>query len=232
MTLFGLRRLFGLHRTTSSSCDRGESSHAPREQQLPRDSEVPPPSYVAVTDSEKKSETAASSGKALDEKNTPVNLQIIFLPDTNCTSSLDLDWEAYLYVQSRDIAGLMKEGFHFSEANVQHDRGFFILDKASIPENAKRNGWNCIRFYHLTHKPEHGDVQWIATLYVLARDISVLSNFRLQQISADKIRSTNAWNLKRQLIYGYDAKYVEQRFNAILDDQPLEGCWPSWPKKQ
>lgn len=94
--------LFGLHRLTSPSCDRGESSHAPREQQLPRDM---PPSYVAVADSDQNSDTAASSRQALDEKNTPVNLQIIFLPDTNCTSSLDLDWEAYLYVQSRDIAG-------------------------------------------------------------------------------------------------------------------------------
>lgn len=195
--------------------------------------ELPP--YVADTASDQNNTPefpkAASSRQPLTRTNTPLNLQIRFFPDPRASSNRDRDWEADLSVHSTDIVGLMKDGFHWSEANVQHEGGFFVIDEPCIPQRYRERGLNCVRGIRLAHKPEHGEAQWIASLWIYARKVSVLARFRVHELSTDKIHTATAWNLDDRCIYSYHVLYPENNFNAILDDQPLEGWWP-WPKKE
>ncbi|XP_044719717.1 uncharacterized protein HRG_06306 [Hirsutella rhossiliensis] len=141
----------------------------------------------------------------------------------------DVDWEAHLFVYG-NVPRLMREGFHFSEANVRTECSHFILDENEIPGYARSRGWIFGRIYHLMDVSRRGRRHWNAILVVYARKTSVLSKIRLHHLSLDKVYRVTAFNEKSQEIYGYESACPANSFNAIYNDKPLEGWWP-WPRK-
>ncbi|KPM37141.1 hypothetical protein AK830_g9415 [Neonectria ditissima] len=157
--------------------------------------------------------------------------QTIFISfSSNITvRSLDtVEWTAHLNVNAMDLTCLMKEGFHWTEANVKELEGYFTVGRDSLSITAQDNGWNHSRTYFLTDLATVP--QWTATLEVFAREIQVLSEFRIRHLSIYIIRQVLAKDSKGQWVYFFDAFEPGVNFNAIYDDTPLEGWWPSWSK--
>ncbi|KAF6844227.1 hypothetical protein CMUS01_01282 [Colletotrichum musicola] len=59
-----------------------------------------------------------------------------------------IEWEVRLLVKTRDLARLMREGFHWSTANVRPEMTYIepYLQDASLREV----GWFCSRNYYLS----------------------------------------------------------------------------------
>lgn len=74
-------------------------------------------------------------------------------------------------------------------------------------------------------------VSWAAKLEVSANEQSDIASFKIKDLRLDQIQKADAWNTNGQLIYRYRLHDLNNNFNAIYDDVPLEGWWP-WPKKK
>ncbi|PNY25074.1 Uncharacterized protein TCAP_04999 [Tolypocladium capitatum] len=228
-------------RFLSSITMKPEASHL--QQDLWQQDELPPPydldkgpslAQDSDADSDSNSDLHAISEKCPPDWQTgPFNLQMAFISNAKAHFANDarnVAWEARLEVHTKDIFRLMKQGFYFTEANVRKRKGYFVLDENSIAAHASNCGWSRARVYHLTDRPEDGNRQWIAVLRVYARELSVLSDFRVRYLSADKLHITRAYNQKGQVIYDYDVKHPRESFNAVYNNRPLGGWWP-WPKE-
>lgn len=136
-----------------------------------------------------------------------------------------VSWEVTLDVAAKDIPRLMREGFHRTPANICPEKGHIRpYDSAHDTED---KGWELTRRYFLVDQAE--PPQWTAWMIVYARDLQVLAQFRVQDLSPDQVSSSVAWNQRKELIYTYCHWDSRLNVNAIYDDT-LEGWWP-WPKR-
>lgn len=142
----------------------------------------------------------------------------------------DCDWTAKLTITTHDIARLMREGFHWSAANVCKEKGFIQTLRR---EDGHSPHWKKARHYFLTDLSEV-PAQWEGWLMVYAGRTSVLSQFRVSDLRPDQAYAATVQPLngkeKTAMLYAYDVGTPEDCFNAIYDDMPLEGWWP-WPKQ-
>ncbi|KAM4067280.1 hypothetical protein HRG_001258 [Hirsutella rhossiliensis] len=192
-----------------------------------------PPPYCARDGPPQEQREAGSAKADADDSPWPpkdIDLSIMFLPDPMDPWLNNAAWEADVDVVAKDVPRLMREGFHWNEANIQREKGHMVL--RGLPPIPRSRGWSYARVFYLTDKPrDGGDAQWTATLTVFARKLSVLSNFKPRQISLGNVHSAWAWNRDKKLTYSYYAIRPGDSFNTIYDDRPLEGWWP-WPKKR
>ena len=138
-----------------------------------------------------------------------------------------VDWKARIMITTTDLPRLMRQGFHWSEANVRREWG--CIRDNDINSYLEERGWVKMRHYALAHQGQ--DLQWSGSLTVFARTIAVLSSFRTSDLSPDLAYCTWATNPAGRLCYRYSVWDPQDNFNAIYDDMPMEGWWP-WPRAE
>ncbi|RGP62349.1 hypothetical protein FSPOR_9395 [Fusarium sporotrichioides] len=82
------------------------------------------------------------------------------------------------------------------------------------------------RHYSLTHP------KWSGKLVVRSKDANILSAFRLEHMSADRVFQTFATakiDNEKRTIYWYNSSLTGPKINVLLDGEPLLGLWP-WPR--
>lgn len=135
------------------------------------------------------------------------------------------EWEVFLRVNAHDLPRLMREGFYWSEANVDHERGEYSSHRREEDRNLVR----FTRTYYLEDLQE--DPQWMAQLTVYSFEIHVLSTFRLRDLRVKDVLQARAFRPRGREVYYYNAHEPTHFINAIYDDMPLKGWWP-WPKEE
>ncbi|KAL2884219.1 hypothetical protein SGCOL_000158 [Colletotrichum sp. CLE4] len=187
-----------------------------------------PPSYDAV-----QQDRQVQNFDTKEWESVPKNLVIVYSPvpigaGAN-VSREGISWEARLRVKSKDLPRLMREGFHWTVANIHREAGY-IEHEAKEPAMVGA-GWNCTRNYYLSDLSP--DQNWTAKLTVCARDIRVLSQFDVAKLRPEQAYAAIAWTNVQpgQYVYNFDCLDPRKNYNAIYDNMPLEGWWP-WPKKQ
>ncbi|KAH0423057.1 hypothetical protein CcaCcLH18_12428 [Colletotrichum camelliae] len=137
----------------------------------------------------------------------------------------NLRWEARLVVQAYQVSSLMTNGFHLSPANELPQAGCIIRD---CPPHRVfvAHSWKHLRRYILVDR----EAEWTAHVFVGSNELNALAEFRLKDLTADRIVCGYAWNTERLTIYNYNAFKPGENFNTLVEDKPLEGLWP-WPKR-
>lgn len=139
-----------------------------------------------------------------------------------------IEWEVRLRVKTRDLARLMREGFQWTTENVCPDMTYIEPDLQE--EALTRVGWSCSRNYYLSDLGNNP--YWAAKLIVCARNLDVLSRFKVSDLRQHMISQAFARNGEDgPFSYRYRPYNPHLNFNAIYGDFPLEGWWP-WPKRQ
>ncbi|RMJ12935.1 hypothetical protein BHE90_009578 [Fusarium euwallaceae] len=152
-------------------------------------------------------------------------LHMKLLSDLDAPEGTVPKWEVYLEVSAHDVPKLMREGFYWSEANVDHERGEFTI----YPREDNTNLVRFSRTYYL--EDLHEDPQWMAQLKVYSFELDVLSTFRLRNLRVKDILKARAYRPQDHEVYYYHAHEPGHFINAIYDDMPLKGWWP-WPKEE
>lgn len=142
----------------------------------------------------------------------------------NDTFTLDLDegWIAALDIEAKDVIGLMQEGLYVSEENAKVHENYIEWNN-NTPDRVLR----CYRHYTLTHP------KWSGKLLVQSNDTNIVSGFRLEHLSADRVYhafSTVKSGNDTRKVYWYDPPPKGPKINTLLDGEPLPGLWP-WPKE-
>ncbi|KAL2675283.1 hypothetical protein Neosp_011467 [[Neocosmospora] mangrovei] len=150
-------------------------------------------------------------------------LEIKFASDLDFPRDTEPEWRASLRVNTHDVPKLMREGFYWSEANVNQERGEY----ACYPHENQRPQTFC-RTYHLGDLQD--DPQWVAELTVCSHELRVLSEFRIRNLKIEDTLSAVAYRPHDHWVYFYHVHAPWQCINAIYDDMPLKGWWP-WPKE-
>ncbi|RSL62227.1 hypothetical protein CEP54_005834 [Fusarium duplospermum] len=130
------------------------------------------------------------------------------------------NWYAYLELETRDIAGVMRDGLFLTQDNVREEEG--CLRKDYWPD---QKSWGHTRYYTIV------DPRWSGHLYVCAWDIRPVINFRLHHLTADKVELARVEDEEENTVYCYDVDAPECSANFIYDDMPMDGLWP-WPKEE
>ncbi|KAK5991538.1 hypothetical protein PT974_09822 [Cladobotryum mycophilum] len=160
----------------------------------------------------------------------PHYLQFTYYPNPDYKKDDEVEWEARLEVRANDVPLLMRQGFHWSAANVCEEESYFLTTRLDLQLSVEESrNWKVGRIYTVVdlQKPP----QWTARLVVFAQKVSVLSAFRIQMLSPDKTISAFARNSDENLIYEYYYHHPTCNYNSIYDDKLLGGWWPR-PKKQ
>ncbi|KAL2021785.1 hypothetical protein VTK56DRAFT_6559 [Thermocarpiscus australiensis] len=130
-------------------------------------------------------------------------LQLTFVPDQD-VSLWQSDWVAHLRVKCADVPRLMREGFFWTVDNVLPEEGYMI---PRLTSTFTKNGFRYGRIWSLADN-SRSDVgespRWAARLEVISRSISVVSGFRLQDLSSEQVCAAFAWNRAGAQIYQYD----------------------------
>ncbi|PHH89432.1 hypothetical protein CDD83_6064 [Cordyceps sp. RAO-2017] len=150
-----------------------------------------------------------------------------FVENTAAMQASQVNWEARLYVYTDNIFDLMEDVFYWNSANVVPRMGYVETNPASFPDEPRRAGWRCRRRYCL-RSTEDDEVPWHGILWVYARELFVLSRFRVDLIDRLDVIGASAWNSDSKLIYWYDHRRPQDSFNAIFDNKFMGGAWP-WP---
>ncbi|KAF6823372.1 hypothetical protein CPLU01_11453 [Colletotrichum plurivorum] len=159
-----------------------------------------------------------------------------------------ISWTAELVLSTRDLPRLMREGLHWTAANVHPEMS--VLDPEPELEKDKNKSRKkpktMVRSYFISDLGK--DCNWAGFLMVHARD-EVLTQFRVSDLRPHMILRAIAWNTvyrsefrgnsqkagrsadpAEEVAYFYDSFDPKNNINVIYDDMPLEGRWP-WPKK-
>ncbi|RSL56906.1 hypothetical protein CEP53_006637 [Fusarium sp. AF-6] len=136
-----------------------------------------------------------------------------------CTRPL-VDWYAYLELETRDLAGIMRDGLFLTQDNVREEEGRLMKDY--WPEEER---WGYTRSYTIV------DSRWSGYLDVCAWDVRPLANFRLHHLTADKVEMARVEDEEENIVYCYDVDVPDCSANFIYDDMPMDGLWP-WPKEE
>ncbi|KAF6799554.1 hypothetical protein CSOJ01_12411 [Colletotrichum sojae] len=126
----------------------------------------------------------------------------------------------------------MREGLHLTTANIRPELSY-INTEESFEEERRKGGWKRSRDYVLSDLGE--DCYWAARLEVYAREIKVLSQFRVSDLQHHMILRAVAFRSHVSAgslahFKSFDSFRPSNNINAIYDDMPLEGLWP-WPKR-
>ncbi|KAJ0305576.1 hypothetical protein COL5a_006303 [Colletotrichum fioriniae] len=189
-----------------------------------------PPSYDAV---QQQQDRQVQNFDSKEWECVPKNLSIIYSPvpigaGAN-VSRRGISWEARFRVRAKDLPRLMREGLHWTIANIHREAGYFEYE-AKEPV-MKEAGWTCTRNYYLSDlSPEQN---WTAKMTVCARDLQTLARFDMAKLRPEQAYTALAWTNVQpgQYIYNFERLAPGRNFNAIYDEMPMEGWWP-WPKRQ
>ncbi|KAF4960513.1 hypothetical protein FSARC_10454 [Fusarium sarcochroum] len=128
-------------------------------------------------------------------------------------------YQAWAYLTTKDIIGLMRDGLYLTSENIQvqenHMKQIFSREDQT---------WYWHRYYTLV------DPRWSGTLCVRSWHRNVVSKFRVDDLSADKVFRAVVGDKSRNFVYHFDLYHPEVNANYILDDMPMEGLWP-YPRK-
>ncbi|KAK0637140.1 hypothetical protein B0T17DRAFT_613772 [Bombardia bombarda] len=152
------------------------------------------------------------------------------------------EWVAKLSVRCHDIAVLMlRKGFQWTEYNVVREEGFATRhsdrgndDDDDVDDNEENHcpdenfEYILSRTYFLKDLDNPKSPDWVAVLEVFSKTVKVLSGFRVEHLSRDKIYSAAAWNQRGDVVYDYrfTCSFPEDNINCIFDVMPLKEFWP------
>jgi hypothetical protein len=134
-------------------------------------------------------------------------------------------WMAMIFLRAKNIPRLMREGFHWSPANIIKGMDAIMPDttNASSEVNLHSQKFKHSRMYQLKDL-DHSEPEWVGQLWVQATDASFIINFDVNCLTKDMRASSFAkdWNQRRV----YEARTGGKiSFNAIYKDMPLSGWW-------
>jgi hypothetical protein len=139
-------------------------------------------------------------------------------------------WHALMNIQADDVPRLMRDGLHWTEANLDREAGYVDFNPQVSFHPPPPPFVKFIRVYYLrdlNKKP-----QWTAKMSVFFSNADQLSQFQFRDLKLDQITLCDAKAADNKLLYAYhripNAEKIN--FNTIYDDLPLEGWWP-WPKR-
>ncbi|TDZ40700.1 hypothetical protein CTRI78_v010213 [Colletotrichum trifolii] len=123
----------------------------------------------------------------------------------------------------------MREGLHWSTDSIWKEPGYVDASLENETDHVKKS-WTLARHYYLLDLG--GDAFWVGKLVVFARQLKVLSHFRVETLTPDMVHGAYAArsDARNQICYSYEVD-GKVRLNALYDDMPLTGWWP-WPKRQ
>jgi hypothetical protein len=142
-------------------------------------------------------------------------------------------WVARVDFKTRNVPKIMREGLHWSSANVQDELSYFErnISPSSIPDmhsGEKCDGWAHLRKYFLSSRD--GESVWKAEITVYTMSLAVLGAFRLDHLTSETLGLTYATNWDGKTVYMYRKwQDTSTYMNAIYGDMPMAGRWP-WPK--
>ncbi|KAI1206844.1 uncharacterized protein F4807DRAFT_463243 [Annulohypoxylon truncatum] len=170
----------------------------------------------------------AGNGKLFFDAPGETSIVLGFMPEPSIDEHHQT-WYGQMNVKCGDVPLLMREGFHWTAANVVREQGFV----EPIARNLVNRLGNPNRPCTVTRVWILRDLQqpprWTAFLQIHAQHYEVLSGIRLDNWTIDMVQTAKAWGLSKKLIYQFDSSKPRCHFNCIYDDMPLEGWWP-WPK--
>ncbi|KAI1192709.1 hypothetical protein F5X97DRAFT_337349 [Nemania serpens] len=205
--------------------------------------ETPPPPYEISTPNHENQQSPAPNGDIQQQQGPATNgacsredtqlqaIKFLFCPDPSiCWTSQD--WGAILFVKCSDVPRLMREGLYWDAENIITEDGYVQrnLDRGNgiYPHPHDEKPWDGVRYYFLRDLQQ--PPRWTASIEVYSSSYETLHHFDFSQLSREKIRSGEALNQSRELIYEYYHGQPQQCYNAIYDNMPMEGQWP-WPRK-
>ncbi|KAI0202800.1 hypothetical protein F4808DRAFT_467981 [Astrocystis sublimbata] len=145
-------------------------------------------------------------------------------------------WKARLFVKCDDVPRLMREGFHWDNANVVKEDGFLYFHNSSCFNKPKYENdfledgksWGGIRYYFL--KDLQDPPRWIAGIKVYGTSAESIGEFDLECLSHENILFAHALSQDGHPIYCFSRNQPKKNINAIYGTTPMEGWWP-WPRK-
>ncbi|CAH0045412.1 unnamed protein product [Clonostachys solani] len=139
-------------------------------------------------------------------------------------------WQAEMEFYVKDMASLMLNGLHWSEANVEKAGGCILVPSDKMPNLPRSLGWLFGRRYVL--KDLGDDPKWRATLWFYGRDCAELSRMKLDDLSVELIQRAKATAPGLGEVYKFDlVQGNKYNSNELYGCRPLEGWWP-WPKEE
>ncbi len=105
---------------------------------------------------------------------------------------------------------MMQEGFHWTSANIWPEEGSIVPNKE---EGGLKYGFAMCRHYFLVDLSE--EPQWTAWLKVYAKQVDVLSQFRVSSLSPEMVVLTEAWNDRHETVYFYNVMQPGKNYNAF-----------------
>ncbi|KAI1441189.1 hypothetical protein F5Y02DRAFT_431380 [Annulohypoxylon stygium] len=139
-------------------------------------------------------------------------------------------WCGRIYVKCDDVPRLMREGFHWTTANLIREEGHFDTTPFGVAFPL-----TLCHKYPIWRKWYMRDLQqpprWVACVHVHAPTVDVAAKVRLADWTVDMIWGAYAIGTLGKRIYNFERARPGHSYNAIYEDMPLEGWWP-WPKKE
>ncbi|CAH0051405.1 unnamed protein product [Clonostachys solani] len=136
-------------------------------------------------------------------------------------------WEANVDVSVKSLPESMRQGWSWSEDNIDRAGGQLIVKMSDLDQIQQEAGWCCGRRYKLVDRAE--DPQWEAVVWIYAKDLQSLSCVKVNDLLYEKAYATWATNENNRLAYLFHRRSPHLNFNAIYDEMPLTGWWP-WPR--
>ena len=199
---------------------------------------APPPKYEAVVQGSsfvtKAPQTPAEQPKRGTDcipewHRQPPTIRFVYSNRHSTHGDPERTWMAILRVSTSDPVRLMREGFYWSVANASRiDSSFRKLNPATA-QDVKYLDWGYKVSCRCFLSDLGPDPQWFATLDVWARTNSVLSGFKLKNLSTHNTYQASSVNSLRQRIYEYSFLRPLENISLIFGETPLEGAWP-WPR--
>ncbi|KAH7321077.1 hypothetical protein B0I35DRAFT_477596 [Stachybotrys elegans] len=141
-------------------------------------------------------------------------------------------WAGFLEIYAENLPQLMREGFYWSEANVEPDTGHTAsvqscrLIKIMHWENFD---FQYARVYYIsdtTMSPVTGKPRWAGRITVCTYDRETGGKFSLGELTPERITQAYALNPDGYAIYDYNCRAPQNETNTILDHGSMKGWWP------
>lgn len=138
-------------------------------------------------------------------------------------------WVAILCIESDNVARMMRDGFHWSAADIQRDNGHLVLnDSRALGTYGMSPRWRHVRTWYVRDSSKNS--QWRGSLRIIGTSKDTVINFDPNQITPDMVVRARAWNWTGGMVYEADKK-AGHVFNTVFNSMPLTGWWPA-PKKE
>lgn len=172
---------------------------------------------------------SAYFGLAKGKLESSADENILMLLSQQVTAPIE-GWQARLQIQADDIPSLMRNGLHWTEANLDREAGYIGKNPQDEVNSLIPSYVTCMRVYFLRDLAEQP--QWTAKMTVFFTDLDQLSQFRFCDLRLDQIIFCAARTTEDRMVYLFNRipNYGCGNINTIYDDMPLDGWWP-WPKR-